>query len=362
MAADHCPADRRADCCKPLRRQQLATAPGMRVRSAMNCSFADGASCNDRTNLKGAGMKIFCAVVVLALVSVAPATANETRRTVASVYPSICAGALRNAILSDLKDGVIAECEDIKITAKDIEDEIAKSPEHKREQVRKYPVHVLEQTLIKRLIAKEAKEWAKKNGKSDTGDAAVSAYLSFQVPEPSVTEEEAREFYEEHAAMFGEISFEQIKDAVISVVRDEKASEAQDRFKHDVGKRHAIRVSSSWMKTQGDKWSKNPVEKARLSGKPTLVVFSVIGCCDRMLPVVELVRHSYADSLNVVFVNVSEEEVLSSIYGVRGIPVEIFYDAKGREVFRSNRSMSIKDVVDKLREMGVTVGGGGGSE
>jgi hypothetical protein len=307
-------------------------------------------------------MRMLGLLAVLVLLWVAPATADEAPKTVASVYPSICAGALRDAILSDLGEGVIAECEDIKVTAKDIEDETAKSPEYTRGQIRKYPVHVLEQTVIKRLIAKEARDWTKKNGKSAAGDTAASAYVSSQVPEISVTDAEAREFYAEHASMFGGASFEQTKDLVVGVVREEKTSDAQDRFKHLVGKRHAIRVSSSWMRPQGEKWSQNPVEKARLSGRPTFVVFSVVGCCDRMHPVVEIVSRRYAETLNVVFVNISEEEVLSSIYGVSAIPVEIFYDASGREVFRYRRAMSVKDVVEKFKELGVALGTGGSSE
>lgn len=307
-------------------------------------------------------MRMLGLLAVLALLSVTPAAADEARKTVGFVYPSICAGALRDALLSDLGDGVIAECEDIRVTAKGIEDEIAKSPEYTREQVRKYPVHVLEQTVIKRLIAKEAQDWTKKNGKSAAGDAAVDAYVSSQAPETGVTDAEARKFYADHANMFGGASFEQIRDAVISVVREEKSSEARDRFRHMVGKRHSIKVSSSWMKAQGEKWSRNPVEKARLSGKPTLVVFSVIGCCDRMRPVIETVRGKYADTLNVVFVNTSEEEVLSSIYGVRSIPVEIFYDAAGKEVFRNSQAMSVEDVVEKFRELGAEPVTGGSSE
>jgi len=307
-------------------------------------------------------MRMLGLLAVLVLQLVAPATAGDDPRTVASLYPSICAGALRDAILSDLGDGVIAECEDIKVTAKDIEDEIAKTPEYTREQVRKYPVYVLEQTVIKKLIAKEALDWAKKNGKSATGDAAVSDYVSSQVPEISVTDAEVREFYAEHANMFGGASFERIKDVVASVVRDEKTMEVRDQFKNSVGKRHSIRVSYSWMKAQSEKWSRNLIEKARTSGKPTLVVFSVIGCCDRMRPVVETVRGKYSDMLNVVFVNISEEEVLSSIYGVSAIPVEIFYDANGNEVFRNKRAMSVKDVIEKFRQLGVALGTGGSSE
>ena len=63
-------------------------------------------------------MRVSCLLLALALPSVAPAVAGESPTTVVSKYPSICAGALRHAVLSDLEDGVIAECEDIKVTVK----------------------------------------------------------------------------------------------------------------------------------------------------------------------------------------------------------------------------------------------------
>ena len=301
-------------------------------------------------------------LVALALLWAAPAGAEDAPRTVASEFASICSGALRCALISDLADGVIAECEDIKVTPKDLEIRIAKLPDYIREQIRKYPVHTLDQAITDRLIAKEATDWGRKNGKSAAGEAVLSAYMSARMPEITVTDAEAREFYAEHANMLGGASFDQVKDLVIGMVRDAKTLDAQKEFRRSVGERHRIRVSSAWMRAQNEKWLQTPVEQARLLGKPTLAVFSVIGCCDRMRPVVEIMRGKYADALNVVFVNTSEDEVLSDIYGVSAIPVEIFYDSAGREVFRCKRAMTVKDVITKFEELGVKLVAGGSRE
>jgi thiol-disulfide isomerase/thioredoxin len=77
----------------------------------------------------------------------------------------------------------------------------------------------------------------------------------------------------------------------------------------------------------------NPVDRARRSGKPTLVEFGAAGCvpCDMMQPILDNLRKDFGDRLNVVFVHVGEEQVPGARYGIRSIPVQVFYDAGGAE-------------------------------
>lgn len=57
--------------------------------------------------------------------------------------------------------------------------------------------------------------------------------------------------------------------------------------------------------------------------------------------------------MNVVFIHVGEEQVLAARYGIRSIPVQAFFDAQGREVFR-HAGFFAQDEVDKqLAAMGV---------
>jgi len=76
--------------------------------------------------------------------------------------------------------------------------------------------------------------------------------------------------------------------------------------------------------------------KARMSGKPTMVEFGATGCipCDMMQPILERLRKKFPESLNVVFVNVREKQILGTRFGIETIPQQAFYDKYGTEVFR----------------------------
>jgi thioredoxin 1 len=60
------------------------------------------------------------------------------------------------------------------------------------------------------------------------------------------------------------------------------------------------------------------------------------------------------DKLNVVFVHVGEEQVLGARYGIRSIPVQVFFDASGKEVFRHMGFFAEQEVIKQLTKMVVT--------
>jgi thioredoxin 1 len=93
-----------------------------------------------------------------------------------------------------------------------------------------------------------------------------------------------------------------------------------------------------------------------MSGKPTMVEFGATGCvpCDMMQPILDNLRKDYPDQLNVVFVHVGEEQVLAARFGIRSIPVQVFFDAQGKEVFRHVGFFAQTEVTKQLSQMGVT--------
>ena len=283
------------------------------------------------------------------------AAASETSpRTVAGACPQMYSGALRDAELADLVDDIVAASEGISIAHKDIEDQINKAPAYLRDQMRRYPVYALEQYITTQLTMLEAEEWAKKTGRgSSSGDALMQSYLDAQLPKFTVTDKEAEEFYKERAKLFGGAPYDRVKDAVVGYMIDERKREAEDRFKAGVSKRHKVRVSASWFASEHEKWAANPVERARVSGKPSFVNFGVIGCCDKMYPIIQDVRAAYGRKINVVFVHVGQEEVLSNLYGVSEIPVQVFFDKDGKQLFRHTGFLAKDQIAAKLSEMGV---------
>jgi|GEM_PF-1466576 len=306
-------------------------------------------------------MKTLLMAITL-IAAVASCSAAETvATTVAAEYPYICSGALRDAVLADLADGTVAQCEGITVTQKDLEALIDTSPASTLEEVRKFPIYALEQYLTKRLILIEANEWAKAKGEKDsTDDQLVQKYLDSKTPKFEVSDKEAEEFYNEHVGMsaFGGLPYEQIKGAVAYVVREQRISDARDQLTGSAGKRHKIVVSASWMRAEHERWAKNPVEQARLSGKPTYVNFGVNGCCDHMNPVTQALQLEYGDKLNVVFVHVGEQAILGELYGINTIPIQLLFDKNGKLLVRHVGNLTKEQVLAKFAEGGVDLSKG----
>jgi thioredoxin 1 len=116
-----------------------------------------------------------------------------------------------------------------------------------------------------------------------------------------------------------------------------------------------VEVSATWTKEQSILAKDNPVDKARASGKPSLVDFGSTGCrpCDMLAPILETLRKKYVGKLNVVFVHVGQEQILATRYGVQTIPMQFFYDKNGKEVFRHVGFFAQPEIEKILAQMGV---------
>lgn len=114
-------------------------------------------------------------------------------------------------------------------------------------------------------------------------------------------------------------------------------------------------MAASWVKEQAVLAQDNQVDKVRVSKKPSLVDFGADGCqpCDMMTPVLASLRDKYAGKLNVLFVHVQTEQILAARYGIQSIPVQIFFDKNGKEVFRHTGFFPQNEIENKLSEMGV---------
>jgi hypothetical protein len=296
----------------------------------------------------------FLLTVLVAAAAVSGGAYADDAVTVSHEFPYLCSGVLRDAQLATLDDGVIARCEDITVTRSDLESQITKLPDPTQQQARDYPVYVLDQHLTKQLTMLEAREWAKKNPQSASSDyQLIRSYLAAHTPKFEVSDKEAEDFYEEHSKLFGGSTYEQVKSSVLYFVRDQKAAEAENALTGSAGKRHKILVSDSWIRAEHARWSKNPVERARVSGKPSYVNFGVIGCCDRMHPVTESLRSEYGDRLNVVFVHTGQQDVLSDLYAVTTVPLQMLFDQHGKLLLRHQGNITKEQVVATFAESGI---------
>lgn len=282
----------------------------------------------------------------------------SSQRQCAAKYPGLFSGALRLAVLESLPDGELLVSSKLSITKSQLDAEIAKSPAKLREQFKNNPFFALERMAINGLLAEEARTWAtskKLNIKDMKDDKMISNYLKELIATISVSTEEARQFYESNTEMFGGAKFKEIQAELKSYLLNNKKQSFIETHINNLGKRRTIKINEAWAKSQYPKAINNPADKARRSGRPSLIDFGASGCrpCDMMAPILEELKEEYAKVINVAFVDVRDYQILGARYGVSSIPVQVFFDKDGKEVYRHVGFLPKNKILEKLDEMGV---------
>jgi len=92
-----------------------------------------------------------------------------------------------------------------------------------------------------------------------------------------------------------------------------------------------------------------------VKGMVTLVDLGAKKCipCKMMAPILEKLEKHYAGKAAVVFLDVWEDPAPARRFGIRGIPTQIFFDKKGREVYRHEGFLGEEEIVRLFKDMGV---------
>ena len=88
---------------------------------------------------------------------------------------------------------------------------------------------------------------------------------------------------------------------------------------------------------------------------PKLIDLGATKCipCKMMVPILDELSKDYKGQLDVQFIDVWKNPKAGKEYKINIIPTQIFYDAKGRELFRHQGLLSKEDVLAKWKELGV---------
>ncbi len=293
--------------------------------------------------------------LVLFLLLASGLTQAAGAATLEERYPGLAMGLLRFAVLAPMDDDTLLTAGGITITRPQLQERIQRQDPTMRLQMEKNQVFLIEQEAIRRVLFEEAKKAGIVVGGADE-NRMIQALFDHHTRNLTVSSEEARAFYDTNAEMVGGVPFEQVAESIRHYLAQEKKQQAVADYIQGLGKSLALRINDHWVETQGRLGLDNPVDRARRSGKATMVEFGATGCvpCDMMQPVLDHLRKNYRTTLNVVFVHVGEEQILSARYGIRSIPVQVFFDAAGKEVFRHVGFFAQGEVTKKLAEMGVT--------
>jgi len=309
------------------------------------------------------------AIVVLFGISILPVWANEspavqadaqkTPSLVRDAYPGLASNSLTHARLSDLPSGVVLKTEGLTISEKDVRDEIAQASQGIQTQLKKNAFFVLESMGTRQMLialAKARMPEQKDAAAPSDEQAMIQKYLKELIAHVEATDAEVAKFYEENKDACGGATLDQVRDQLKQVVLQQKQQDLIDEHIRTLGQRMRIEVSAAWTKEQAALARDNPVDKARASGKPSLVDFGSTGCrpCDMLAPILETLKKKYAGKLNVLFIHVGQEQILAARYDIQTIPMQFFYDKDGKEVFRHVGFWPQVEIEKKLAEMGVT--------
>lgn len=298
---------------------------------------------------------ILGSALLLALTAFAAGTPETVRAaTVKERYPDMELGVLSTAELAGLPDGVLLVGDGLQITRSDIRAMIDAQPDKMKQQLEQYALLILNEEAVRRVLSNEA-EKAGLSGDGRNETEMIQALLRRRAETVKVGESEIEAFYRENRDMMGGASLEIVRDRIRQYLLQEKQQEAVSAYIDSLGETAGLRIDKDWTATQVQRALDNPVDRARRSGKPSMIEFGATGCipCDKMQPILDKVRKKYGDALNVVFVHVRENPILGSRFGVRSIPVQAFYDKDGRETFRHTGFYEEAEVMKQIEKLGV---------
>jgi len=92
------------------------------------------------------------------------------------------------------------------------------------------------------------------------------------------------------------------------------------------------------------------IDNARQSGQPTVVEFGAATCasCRQMKIVMDAVAIRAEGRGHVLIMDVAKDGSLLQPYRIQMIPTQVFFDAKGREVWRHLGPLSEAQVLERL--------------
>jgi thioredoxin 1 len=279
-------------------------------------------------------------------------------QTVGSAYKGLSSGPLQHAKLASLPAGTLLRSASVRITQQQLDADVAKAEPSVRPQLKRNQFFLLEQRATKLLLAAEAAAWARSQKDAiavQTDDARISAYLRSIAASAAVTDQEARTFYASNKDMVGGAAYESVASELKNYLLGQKRQAAVESRVNGLGSRTPVEVDAAWCRTQAVGAFDNPVDRARRSGKPALVDFGSTGCrpCDMLAPILEELRKKYAGKCAVLFVQVREQQILAARYGIHSIPVQVFFDKDGSEVYRHVGFFPKDQILTRLAAIGV---------
>jgi thioredoxin 1 len=267
---------------------------------------------------------------------------------------------------------VLAKVNDEKITVEQFNQELAKvDPPLIRDMFREEPNNLLERIVVRMILLQEAKKQgisAPTRTYKDTEknplppeESIIVEFIGkkFSSP-PEVKPEEVQAFYKLYKDRMGGKPLKEVAPVIEQYIREAKQQEALGNFLEDLRKNAKVEVNQERLQKIAAKPpemnTEEELKQALASGKPILVDFGANSClpCRQMRPILKEISTEYSEKAKILTIDVYKNQNLAREYKILMLPTLVFFDAKGKEVFRSVGVMEKEKIVGKLKEIGMS--------
>ena len=265
----------------------------------------------------------------------------------------------------------LAQVNDQKITVEQFNKELAKVESPMREMYQEEPNKFLEIIVIRTLLVQEAKKQGLSlpsktykdittNNPQSPEDVLVGELMKkkFSSP-PKVTPEEVATFYSVFKGQMGGKPLKDVAPAIEQIIQEGKQREEMERFVEDIQKKAKLEIDQGRLQKISVKPpesnSEDDFKKALTVGQPALVDFGANSCipCRQLRPVLKEIGKEYVGKAGILVIDVYKYQNLAKDYKIQMIPTLVFFDAKGKEVFRHVGVLEKEQIVAKLKEIGM---------
>jgi thioredoxin 1 len=265
----------------------------------------------------------------------------------------------------------LARVNDEKITVEQFNKELTKLENPlMRDMLQEEPNKFLEGMIMKVLLLQEAKKQgfsapvktykdAEKNAPLPE-ESIITGFLEkkFSSP-PEVAREEIEAFYKMYKDQMQGKPLKEITPVIEQLIREMKQREALGQFLGELRKNAKVEINQERLQKIAAKPPESNTEEdfkqALTSGKPVLVDFGANSCvpCRQMRPILREIDKEYTGKTRVLVIDVYKYQNLAREYKVQLIPTLVFFDSKGKEVFRHVGVLEKEKIVAKLKEIGM---------
>ena len=259
-----------------------------------------------------------------------------------------------------------------KITLEQFNNELAKVDSPLREMFREEPSQFLEGMVLRTLMLQEAKKqglsapvktYKDKEAAKDAmpqEDSLIAELIKQRFSAPlTITQEEIKAFYAVYKDQMGGKPLAQVAPVIQQILQEAKQRQEFEKFTKGLRDSAKVEVNQDRLKKITAKPPESDTaedfKKALAGGKPVLVDFGANSCvpCRQMRPILKEVSTEYSEKAKVLVIDVYKFQDLARQYQVQVIPTLIFFDSKGKEVFRHLGAWGKENIVAKLKEIGM---------